>query len=154
MHLVCTLLKHAFREVTFGFCKGTVPGAPPLPSPGPPRMPKSNSKETYLVPPQGHISVKNMWSDSQVVQRYRTRGAPFSLHKALGMPKRLQKKKTCLVQGPKARLCQGTFEKPRLTEACASLHANFGELWRTLANPQQYHLSQDYYITAPYVLDN
>ena len=28
-------LKHAFREVTFGFCKGTVPGAPPLPSPGP-----------------------------------------------------------------------------------------------------------------------
>ena len=28
-------LKHAFREVTCGFCKGTVPGAPPRPSPGP-----------------------------------------------------------------------------------------------------------------------
>ena len=28
-------LKHAFREVTSGFCKGTVPGAPPRPSPGP-----------------------------------------------------------------------------------------------------------------------
>ena len=53
-------LKHAFREVTCGFCKGTVPGAPPLPSPGPLRMPKNNSKETYLVPPEGHISVKNM----------------------------------------------------------------------------------------------
>ena len=33
-------LKHAFREVTCGFCKGTVPGAPPLPFPGPLRMPK------------------------------------------------------------------------------------------------------------------
>ena len=28
-------LKHAFREVTCGFCKGTVPGPPPRPSPGP-----------------------------------------------------------------------------------------------------------------------
>ena len=32
-------LKHAFREVTSGFCKGTVPGAPPRRSPGPLRMP-------------------------------------------------------------------------------------------------------------------
>ena len=61
-HVKClsAFLKHAFREVTCGFCKGTVPGAPPLPSPGPLRMPKNNSKETYLVPPEGHISVKNM----------------------------------------------------------------------------------------------
>ena len=80
-------LKHAFREVTSGFCKGTVPGAPPRPSPGPLRMPKNNSKETYSVPPKGHLLAKNMWSDSQVVQRYRTRGAPFPVHKAPRMPK-------------------------------------------------------------------
>ena len=43
-----------------GFCKGTVPGAPPRPSPGPLRMPKNNSKETYSVPPEGHLLVKNM----------------------------------------------------------------------------------------------
>ena len=53
-------LKHAFREVTSGFCKGTVPGAPPRPSPGRLRMPKNNSKETYSVPPKGHLLVKNM----------------------------------------------------------------------------------------------
>ena len=28
-------LKHAFREVTCGFCKGAIPRAPPRPSPGP-----------------------------------------------------------------------------------------------------------------------
>ena len=38
--LFSAFLKHAFREVTSGFCKGTVPGAPSLPSPGPLRMPK------------------------------------------------------------------------------------------------------------------
>ena len=53
-------LKHAFREVTSGFCKGTVRGAPRRPSPGPLRMPKNNSKETYSVPPEGHLLVKNM----------------------------------------------------------------------------------------------
>ena len=53
-------LKHAFREVTSGFCKGTVPGASPFPSPGPLRMPKNISKETYSVPPEGHLLVKNM----------------------------------------------------------------------------------------------
>ena len=53
-------LKHAFREVTSGFCKGTVPGAPLVPSPGSLRMLKTNSKETYLVPLEGHILVKNM----------------------------------------------------------------------------------------------
>ena len=37
-------------------------------------MAENTSKETYSVPPEGHILVKNMWSDSQVVQRYRTRG--------------------------------------------------------------------------------
>ena len=58
--LVSAFLKHAFREVTSGFCKGTVPGAPPLPSPGPLRMRKNNSKETYSVPPEGHLLVKNM----------------------------------------------------------------------------------------------
>ena len=104
-------LKHAFREVTSGFCKGTVPGAPPRPSPGPLRMPKNNPKETYSVPPAGHLSVKNMWSECQVVQRYRTRGAPFPVHKAPRMPKN-RSKKTYLVPGPKARLRQGTFEKP------------------------------------------
>ena len=109
---ISAFLKHAFREVTSGFCKGTVPGAPPRPSPGPLRMPKNNSKETYSVPPEGHLLVKNMWSDSQVVQRYRTRGAPFPVHKAPRMPKNISKK-TYLVPGPKARLRQGTFEKPR-----------------------------------------
>ena len=33
-------LKHAFREVTSGFCKGTVPGAPPRPSSKPLRIPQ------------------------------------------------------------------------------------------------------------------
>ena len=64
--------------MTCGFGKGTVPGAPPLPSPGPLRMPKSNSNETYLVRAKGHVLVKNMWSDSQVVQRYNVLGAPPS----------------------------------------------------------------------------
>ena len=58
--LSSAFLKHAFREVTFGCCKGTVPGALPLPSPVPVRMPKRNSKGTYLVPPKGHILVKSM----------------------------------------------------------------------------------------------
>ena len=53
-------LKHAFREVTSGFRKGTVPEAPPRPSPGPLRMPKNISKETHSVPPEGHLLVKNM----------------------------------------------------------------------------------------------
>ena len=44
------LLKHAFREVTFGFRKGTVPGRPLPPS----QAPKN------LVPLKGHILVKNM----------------------------------------------------------------------------------------------
>ena len=87
-------LKHAFREVTSGFCKGTVPGAPPRPSPKPLWIPKNNSKETHSVPPEGHLLVKNMWSDSQVVQRYRTRGAPFPVHKAPRMPKNTSKKRT------------------------------------------------------------
>ena len=79
--VLSAFLRHAFRQVASGFCEGTVPGAPPLPSPGPLRMPRSSSRETYLVPPEGHILVKNMWSDSQVVTRYRTRGAPFPIHK-------------------------------------------------------------------------
>ena len=33
--ILSAFLKHAFREVTCGFCKGTVPGAPPLPSQAP-----------------------------------------------------------------------------------------------------------------------
>ena len=53
-------LKYAFRELTFGFGKGTVPEAPPLPSSGPLRVPKGTSTETYLVPPEGRISLKNM----------------------------------------------------------------------------------------------
>ena len=84
---ISAFLKHSFCEVTSGFCKGIVPGAPPRPSPGPLRMPKNNSKETYSVPPEGHLLVKSMWSDSQVVQRYCTRGAPLPAHKAPRMPK-------------------------------------------------------------------
>ena len=94
-----------------GFCKGTVPGAPLVPIPGHLRILKNSSKEMYLVLPEGHILVKNMWSDSQVVQSYRTRGAPFPIHKAPRMP-RIIYKKLYLVPGQKARLCQGTFEKP------------------------------------------
>ena len=48
--------KHAFRQVTCGFWKGIVPGAPPLPSPGPLRMPKDNSKERSWYPgPKAHL---------------------------------------------------------------------------------------------------
>ena len=61
---------------------------------------------------EGHISVTNIWS-AQGVQRYRTRGAPFPLHKALRMPNNSSNKKTYLIPLPKARLRQGTFEKPR-----------------------------------------
>ena len=52
--------KHAFREVPFGFRRGTVPGATLVPPrcpknapwslPVAPRMPKNKSKEAYLVP--------------------------------------------------------------------------------------------------------
>ena len=58
--LFSAFLKHAFREVTCGFCKGTVPGAPPRPSPGPLRMPKSDSKEigTTQGAPLGEEHVK------------------------------------------------------------------------------------------------
>ena len=69
---ISAFLKHALREVTCGVCKGTVPALPRAL-----RMPKNNSKETYSVPPEVQLLVKNMWGDSQVVQRYRTRGAPF-----------------------------------------------------------------------------
>ena len=69
-------LQHAFREVTCGCCKGTVPGAPPLPSPGPPRMPKNNSKETHLVPPEGHVLVKNMWLSGCAEVPYQGRPLP------------------------------------------------------------------------------
>ena len=94
-----------------GFVKVPYQGRPLAP-PQALRMPKNNSKETYSVPPKGHLLVKNIWSDSQVVQRYRTRGAPFPIHKAPRMPKN-SSKKSYLVPGPKARLRQGTFEKPR-----------------------------------------
>ena len=50
------------------------------------------------------------------MQRYRTRGAPFAIHKAPRMPKN-SSKKPYLVPGPKARLRQGTFEKPRIVVA-------------------------------------
>ena len=66
------------------------------------------SKETYLVPPGGHISVKNMSSGSQVVQRYRTRAPPSPYTRRQECPKILPTKK-CLVPYQKARLCQGTF---------------------------------------------
>ena len=75
--LLSAFLKHAFREVTTGFCKGTVPGASPRPSPGPLTMPKNNSKETYSVPPKGHLLVKNMWSDSQVKAEVPHQGRPL-----------------------------------------------------------------------------
>ena len=57
-------------------------------------MPQNNSKETYSVPPKGH--------------RVRWREHVKWLS---GMPKKSSKKQY-LVPGPKARLRQGTFEKP------------------------------------------
>ena len=51
--LLSAFLKHAFREVTSGFCKGTVPGAPPRPSPGPLRMPKIIQKRRARYHPRG-----------------------------------------------------------------------------------------------------
>ena len=45
------LSKHAFREVAFGFRRGTVPGAT-LAIPDAPRVPKNKSKGGYLVPAQ------------------------------------------------------------------------------------------------------
>ena len=109
---VSAFLKHAFREVTSGFCKGTVPGAPPLPSPGSLRMLKNDSKETYLVPPEGHISVKNMWTDSQVVQRYRTRGTPFPIHKAPRMNQKIGPKKTTWYQARRLVCAKARLRNP------------------------------------------
>ena len=80
------------------------------------------SKETYLVPPGGHISVKNMSSGSQVAQRYRTRAPPSPYTRRQECPKIIPTKK-CLVPCQKARLCQGTFEKPRMMpSSCCPRH--------------------------------
>ena len=46
------------------------------------------------------------------MQRYCTRGTPFPIQNAPRMPKHISKK-TYLVPAPKARLRQGTSEKPR-----------------------------------------
>ena len=79
-------------------------------------------KKTYLVPPGGHISVKNMSSGSQVVQRYRTRAPPSPYTRRQECPKIFPTKK-CLVPYQKARLCQGTFEKPRMMpSSCCPRH--------------------------------
>ena len=110
--LLSAFLKHALPWSDLWLLQRHRTRGAPLPSPDPPRMPKSNSKETYLVPPKGHILVQNMWSDSQVVQRCRSRGAPFPIHQA---PQNAQKYllKNVLGTRPKAHLRQGTFEKPR-----------------------------------------
>ena len=98
-----------------GFAKVPYQGHP-LSLPGPLRMPKSNPKETYLVPPEGHISVKNMWRNSQVVQTHSTRGAPSPYTTPPECPKIL--KKRVLGTRPEGELAQGmlpqgTFEKQR-----------------------------------------
>ena len=108
--------------MTSGFCKGTVPGAPPLPSPGPLRMLKKNPKEMYLVPPEGHILVKNLWSDFQIVQRHRARCTPLPIHKAPRMPKDSSKKRAwyqarrhvcakARLRNPEQRLTSGSLLK-------------------------------------------
>ena len=58
-----------------GFAKYRTRGAP-SPFPRPPKNAQNSNRKTYLVPPKGHISVKNMWSDSQLMQRYRTGRPP------------------------------------------------------------------------------
>ena len=74
-------LKNAFREVTFGFCKGTVPGVTPLPLPRPSKNPQQHFKRNVLGTTSRGILVQSMWNDSQVVHRC------FPLHKAPRMPK-------------------------------------------------------------------
>ena len=86
--LLSAFLKHAFREVTFGFCKGTVPGAPPLPSPGPPRMPKSNSKQRTWYHPRG----TSRWRTCEVTLR--SCAPPSQYTRPLECPKILLKKRT------------------------------------------------------------
>ena len=53
-------LKHAFREVTSGFCKGTVPGAPPRPSRGSPKNAQNEFKRDVLGTTQGAPLGENM----------------------------------------------------------------------------------------------
>ena len=108
LSIMSTFVKHAFRELISGFCKGTVPGAPPVPFPGPLPTCSKIIQRTYLVPPEGHILVQNMWSASQVVPRHHTRGTPLPIHKPPRRPQNNATKKY-LVPG---RLYQGTFEKP------------------------------------------
>ena len=80
-------LKHAFREVTSGFSKGTVPGASPLHPPGPLRMRKKKVKRNVLgTTPQAHLGEEHVkWLSG--CAECRTRGATLPLHKAPRMPK-------------------------------------------------------------------
>ena len=54
-----------------------------------------------------------------VVQRHPTRGAPFPTHEAPRMPQKFFLK--AVLAGPKARLRQGTFEKPLIEASRVNL---------------------------------
>ena len=88
--------KHAFREVPFGFRRGTVPGATLVP-PRPQECPKISPEERTWYQPRRHVCILRslLRSASQEVQRDRSRDSPFPPEKVL---------KTYLVPGWKARL--------------------------------------------------
>ena len=80
--------------MTSGFCKGTVPGTPPRPSRGSLKMPKMNSKETYSVPPKGHLLVRTCEVTLRLC-RGTVPGAPPSPYtRPQECPKIFQKKRT------------------------------------------------------------
>ena len=71
-----------------------------------------------------------MWSDSQVVQSYRTRGAPFPIYKAPRMPKIFQKKSSWY----QARRHVSAKVRLRNHESCRGngLQWALALMWRTL----------------------
>ena len=103
-----------------GFSKGTVPGAPPSPLPRPPKNGQKKNKRNVLGTTwrHTHILVKNMWSDSRVVQRYRTRAPPSPYTKPLECPRVLLKN----VPGPRP---EGTFAPRHAWETLKLTHLVF-----------------------------
>ena len=94
-----------------GFAKAPYQGRPPRPSPGPLRMPpKIIQKRRTRYHPRG----TSRWRTCEVTLRFCRGTVPGAPPSPYTRPQECPKigQKTYLVPGPKARLRQGTFEKP------------------------------------------
>ena len=116
----------AFREVTSGFCKGTVPGAPPCPSPEPLRMPKNNfQKRRARYHPRG----TSWWRTCEVTLRScrgTVPGAP---------PSPYTRPQEC----PKILLQNRTWYQTRKHD-CAKARLRNPEFWKNfIQEPQRTH---------------